>query len=155
LSNASGKSRLKSFPELQTAKNETPFRIVGRIESATEWVIELTDVKLFPIQGITGTRVRCLLKEVSYELGESLSKLISNRAIEASVIAQLNAGRVKGLALTDNKWIHPELVRGSKPYKLLILGTCKHLIESNPALMQAAREKLFSLESEVFQLENY
>jgi hypothetical protein len=146
---------LKSFPELLTAKDEAPFRIIGRIESATDWVIELTDVKLFPIQDIGGTRVRCLLQVVSDELGQALCKFISNRAIEASIIAQLNAGRVKGLTLMDNKTIHPEMERQSKPYKLLVLRTCKHLIESNPALMQSARHKLSSLESEVYHLENY
>lgn len=146
---------LKLYPELKTANEGALFRLTGYIESATDWIIKLVSVKLFPIKDIGGTRVRCLLQAVSRELGDPLCNSVSNRAIEASIRAQLNSGRVEGLTLTDDKTIHPRIDPKSKHYKLLVLKTCKHLIESNPAVAQNVSAKLASLEIEIYNLDNY
>jgi hypothetical protein len=64
-------------------------------------------------------------------------------------------GRPAGLSLVRDKKIIPELVPGSKNYKLLILNTTLQLILSTKVVGNKQRQEWISrIENEMYELEN-
>lgn len=150
------KASLKRNPELRTLPKDAKVRLRGKILKADKFDIEIevSEILVMPEDEIRGTRVRFLVPDVRSELGHDASETLSDKTIEDCIKAQVRMTRPEGLSLFQEKAILPEVARGSKSYKLLILYTTRQLVETGKMSNKQRQERIFRLENEIHTLEN-
>jgi hypothetical protein len=147
-----------AIPGMRDLKKGSPIRVRARISKATSSRIELAEphLELLKADDVRGTRVEWLFETIRAELGEAVSPQVSDATIGDSVKAQIAMGRVAGYMVHEGRWIRPEIPERSPPFKLLVLYTCKQLLQTSPVLRDRHRQgRVLEIDSEIHNLENY
>jgi len=148
------KVSLHKYPALPNLSKDSPMRVTGQIVSVDAWTIELQASGLFILNETErfGTRIHMVTPMIVSTIGNETAIRAGKTAIVETVKTQIALNKPAGLRLDERGIIVPEIPKGTKPFRLLVLFAAKQLVENYG---KNSRDKLFSLENEIHQIESY